>query len=99
MADNRSTYKKVVEIDATQAESEIIRLGGIASDTTKTLTERRAASNQKKKEELALNKKIIDSLEKKLSKAKAEGKSAKVIEAAQKRLTKAKIKAARTTDF
>ena len=65
MAENvNNTIRTKVELDATQAQQEIVKLNSLASDTTKTLEERIDAKNKEVKIQNNLSTKTIASLEK-----------------------------------
>ena len=68
MAENvNNTIRTKVELDATQAQQEIVKLNSLASDTTKTLEERIDAKNKEVKIQNNLSTKTIASLEKEVT--------------------------------
>ena len=98
MADQQNTIKTTVELDATQAQQEIVKLNNKASDSTKTLAERVEAKNKQVELQEKLSKKTIEDLEKEVDRIKKlEGSTGNYIRA-QKKLNAAKVKATKLSE-
>jgi len=98
MADQNSTIKTTVVLDATQAQQEIVKLNAIATDTTKSLEERLAAKNQAVEKQNALSKQTIDQLEEEVKLLQGLGAEQKEIEKVQKKLNSERLKATKITE-
>lgn len=99
MADNNNTtIKTTVQLDATQAQQEIVKLNNKASDSTQTLADRVKAKNEQIKLQEQLSKQTIDNLEKEVKQLKAvEGNTGKVIRLTKK-LNAEKVKATKLSE-
>jgi hypothetical protein len=64
MADETNKIKTIVEVETSQAQASIIKLGAVASNTTKDLEERIAAKNEQVELQNELSKRTIDALTK-----------------------------------
>ena len=98
MADFNNKVKTTVELDATQAQQEVVKLNAKASDSTKDLTERIEAKNKQSKIEEALIKSNIANLEKAIKKRKQEGADIKVVDRLQAKLNKERVKATKLVE-
>lgn len=98
MSDLNNTIRTTVELDATQAQQEIVKLNNRASDSTKTLEERLEAKNKQVELQEKLSKQTIDNLEKEVKAIKdAEGNTGNYIRA-QKKLNSERIKATKLSE-
>ena len=98
MADQQNTIRTTVELDATQAQQEIVKLNAKASDSTKDLTERLEAKNKQIKIQEDLSKKTIKDLEEEAAKIKeVEGASGNY-QRIQKKLNAERVKATRLSE-
>jgi len=93
MADNVTNNKIVttVELDATAAAMDIVKLNSIASDSTQDLATRLDAKNKQIKIQNDLNKKNISDLEKQVKSLKGVDGSEKELIKTQKKLEKVKL--------
>ncbi len=97
MADTNNTVKTVVELNTSQAQLEIARLNGIASDTTKTLEERVAAKNKQVTLSNELSKKTIQALNTERQTLEGKGATEKELLAIKKKLDAANLRALKTS--
>lgn len=95
MAEYENTVTTKVELDATQAQQEIIKMNAVASDSTKKYEERIAAKNKQAEISAALSKKNIEALQAEIKKLEEAGASNEKIEAVKKRLNSAYISESR----
>lgn len=98
MATQQNTVKTTVELDATQAQQEIVRLNNKASDSTKSLQERLDAKNKAVKLQNELSEQTIKKLKKEADAIlDAEGGTDKYLKA-QKKLNTERIKATKLSE-
>ena len=97
MADNTTNNRitTTVELDATQAQVQISKLNGIASDTTKKLETRLEAKNKVVKIQNDLSKKTLSDLTKEVNSLKGVDGQEKKLIATQKKLNAARVKASK----
>lgn len=98
MADQNSTIKTTVVLDATQAQQEIVRLNAIATDTTRELEERVEAKNDAVALQNKLSKQTVDTLEDELKVLKEMNAEEKDIIKVQKKLNTEKLKATKASE-
>tara|TARA_R110000851_G_scaffold162614_5_gene306457 strand:+ start:4011 stop:6158 length:2148 start_codon:yes stop_codon:yes gene_type:complete len=92
MATENNTINTRVTLDASEAQQEIVKLNGIASDGTKDLEERVAAKNKQLELQEKLNKTEIIALEKKIKSLKGVVGSEKELAKAEDKLIKTRVK-------
>lgn len=98
MANEQNTINTVVQLDASQAQQEIVKLNAAASDSTKTLTERVEAKNKAVELQEKLSRDNIDALEKERDALIKNGASLKDVEKAQKKINAERLKATKLSE-
>ena len=96
MADQTSTIKTIVELDASQAAEEVIKLQSAAADSTKEIEERLEAKNKQAELQNAISQKTIKQQAKEVKALKDLGSEQKDIDKATDKLNKTKLKALKT---
>lgn len=97
-ADQNSTIKTTVVLDATQAQQEIVKLNTAASDSTKSLEERVEAKNRAVELQNKLSKQTVDNLEDEIKALKELGGQEKEIAKLTSKLNSEKIKATKLNE-
>jgi hypothetical protein len=97
MADKENNIVTRVKVDADQAQREIVKLNGTASDSTQNLEARVAAKNKQVEIQNKLSKQTISELEEEVKLLEGLGAKEKDIEKAKKKLNSARLKATRQT--
>lgn len=96
--DQQNTIKTTVELDATQAQQEIVKLNNKASDSTKSLQERLDAKNKAVKLQNQLSEQTISKLKKEADAIlEAEGGTDKYLKA-QKKLNAERVRATKLSE-
>lgn len=99
MAENvNNTIKTTVELDANQAQREIVKLNSLASDTTQDLEKRVEAKNQQVEIQNKLSKQTIENLEKELKVLEEAGAEQKEIDKTLKKLNKERLNAVKISE-
>lgn len=93
MADQNSTIETTVVLDSTQAKQEIVKLGAVASDTTKSLEERTAAKNKQVEIQNKLAKQTIKAIEEEIKVLKTREGTEKEVAKLQEKLNKQRLAA------
>ncbi|MEK0370236.1 MAG: hypothetical protein QQN55_03655 [Nitrosopumilus sp.] len=97
-ANQNSTIKTTVILDATQAQQEIVKLNTIASDGNVELEKRIEAKNKQVNIQNTLSEKTIKNIEKEIKDLKKLGNSEKDIIKLEKKLSSERIKATKVSE-
>ena len=98
MSDNNNTIKTTVVLDTTQAQQQIVKLGAVASDSTKDLEERTAAKNKQVKLQNELAAQTIKNLEEEKKALQGLEGTEKQVQKIQVKLNRAKISATKASE-